>query len=255
MIFFFFFLFLSFYFVRYLHVRSTNKRLKRITAGCCNQGLQSLVWLTLKTRSAWGQRLYDKADKGLKSLVWLTLKTRSAWGQRLYDKADKGLKSLVWLTLKTWSAWGQRLYGKADKRTRWNVRDTTAGKDRLRNKEDRQGTDGQRTRTDCGQSEGGALEFHASISWLARDAALPRVYCRQQPFCPRSLIIIIIIIIIIIKGISRASIYCPRWERRALYNNTNNTNNTHTHTHTHARTHARTHAHARTHTHTHTHTQ
>ena len=50
--------------------------------------------------------------------------------------------------------------------------------------------------------------------------------------------------IIIIKRISRASIYCTRWEHRALYNNTNNT---HTHTHTRAR------ARARVHTHTHIH--
>ena len=34
---------------------------------------------------------------------------------------------------------------------------------------------------------------------------------------------VIIIIIIIIKRISRAPIYCTRWEHRALYNNANNT--------------------------------
>ena len=42
-------------------------------------------------------------------------------------------------------------------------------------------------------------------------------------------IITIITIIIIIKRITRAPIYCTRWEHRALYNNTNNT---HIHTHT-----------------------
>ena len=35
-----------------------------------------------------------------------------------------------------------------------------------------------------------------------------------------------IIIIIIVKRISRAPIYCTRWEYRALYNNTNNTHRT-----------------------------
>ena len=43
------------------------------------------------------------------------------------------------------------------------------------------------------------------------------------------IIITIITIIIIIKRMTRAPIYCTRWEHRALYNNTNNT---HTHTHT-----------------------
>ena len=86
-----------------------------------------------------------------------------------------------------------------------------------------------------------------------------------------SLPIIITFVIITIKGISRATIYHARWERTALYSNTNNTHtnarkharthtNTQTHTlshtlsHTHTHTHSLTHSHALTHTHTHTHT-
>ena len=56
---------------------------------------------------------------------------------------------------------------------------------------------------------------------------------------------------IIIKRISRAPMYCTRWEHRALYSNTKNT---HIQACTHASMHARacTHTHTRTHTHTHT---
>ena len=59
---------------------------------------------------------------------------------------------------------------------------------------------------------------------------------------------------IIIKRISRAPMYCTRWEHRALYSNTKNT---HIQACTHASMHARacTHTHTRTHTHTHTHWQ
>ena len=66
----------------------------------------------------------------------------------------------------------------------------------------------------------------------------------------------IIMMMIIIKRISRAPIYRPRWQHRALYNNTDNT---HTHTHTHRRTRARARAlansltHSNPHIHTHTH--
>ena len=42
------------------------------------------------------------------------------------------------------------------------------------------------------------------------------------------------IIIILIKKISRAPIYCTKWEHRALYNNTPTNTPTHTHTHTHS---------------------
>ena len=47
------------------------------------------------------------------------------------------------------------------------------------------------------------------------------------------------LIIIIVKRISRAPIYCTRWEHRVLYNNTNNT-----HTHMHTRVQCDTHTHS-----------